>query len=296
MGEKVRTTVISLPDVSIGHWTDESAVTGCTVVLFPEGTTASCEVRGGAPASRELDLLDPQKSVNTIDAVVLTGGSAFGLAAADGVMRFLEEQGRGVQTAAGRVPIVPTLGIFDLGIGNPRVRPTADSGFDAAAEAIPGKIATGRIGVGVGACSSQWRGPTARHRAGLVYAEQRYGDLVVSALVAVNAFGDILAQGETPGLEAAELFEAAANQSIPRSNTTIGVVMTNAKLDKVGCRIVAEGAHDGLSRAVHPPHTRFDGDAFIAAATGSVHAAIDTVRLLSTLAVTAAIQSAAHSQ
>lgn len=292
MGEAIAGTSVSLPGVHIGHWTDESAITGCTVVVLPEGSIASCEVRGGAPASRELDLLDPRMSAQSIDAVLLTGGSAFGLAAADGVMRYLEEQGRGVQTPAGRVPIVPTLGLFDLGIGDPTVRPTADSGYHAAAHAQPGTVETGRIGAGTGACSSQWRGPDGRRRAGLVYAEQHFGELVVGALVAINAFGDILGPAATPGMDMAEFFEAVATQTIPRSNTTIGLLITNAKLDKVGCRILAEGAHDGLSRAVHPPHSRFDGDAFIAAATGEVDAAVDTVRLLGMLAVTAAIESA----
>ncbi|WP_431710212.1 P1 family peptidase [Glutamicibacter uratoxydans] len=286
------TKTLSLPGVSIGHWTDPVAVTGCTVVMFPENTVASYEVRGGSPAARELDVLDPQKSVGTVDAVMLTGGSAFGLAAADGVMRFLEEQGRGVQTPVARVPIVPTLGLFDLGIGDATVRPTAASGYSAAEQAHPDTVVTGPVGAGTGACSSQWRGPEARYRAGLVYAERHYGALVVGALVAVNAFGDILVPGHNPGLEVAEFFEAEGNAPQPRNNTTIGVVMTNAKLDKVACRIVAEGAHDGLARAVHPPHSRFDGDAFIAAATGQVAAAVDTVRFLASLAVADAIESA----
>ncbi|MCW4465782.1 P1 family peptidase [Glutamicibacter sp. MNS18] len=283
---------VGVPGVKIGHWSEYSALTGCTVIEFPEGTIASCEVRGGAPASRELDVLDPGKTVTQVEAALLTGGSAFGLAAADGVMKYLEEQGRGVVTPAGKVPIVPALGLFDLGLGDPAVRPDRDSGYQAALNARAGEVVTGLIGAGTGACASQWRGPQERHRAGLVYAEHRVGDVVVGALCAVNAFGDVINGREPVGFASAAVFDAAFIQVPPRSHTTIGVVFTNALLDKVGCRIVAEGAHDGLARAVHPPHTRFDGDAFIAAATGVVPAPVDTVRMLATAAVTDAIRSA----
>lgn len=285
---------VGVEGVRLGHWTDDVAATGCTVIEFPPGTVASCEVRGGAPASRELDVLSPQKTVAQVDAVLLAGGSAFGLAAADGVMRYLEQRERGVATPAGKVPIVPALGLFDLGIGNPAVRPTADNGYEAAQNAQAGRVATGLIGAGTGACSSQWRGPDGRHRSGLVYAEHRVGQVVVGALCAVNALGDVIDGTEPISFASADLFEAAFAQAPPRSNTTIGVVFTNAELDKVGCKIVAEGAHDGLSRAIHPPHTRFDGDAFIAAATGKLPAHVDTVRMLATAAVTDAIRSARH--
>lgn len=290
---------VTVPGVSIGHWSTEG--TGCTVVLFDQGTVASAEVRGGAPASRELDVLGPLMTVQQVDAALLTGGSAFGLASADGVMRFLQEQGRGVQTPAGRVPIVPTLGLFDLAEGT--ARPDAESGYLAAAAAAApesaGRVAVGALGAGTGARAGRWRREDS-YPGGLVYAEQRLGELVVGALCAVNAFGDVLAPGEEPSLDSVAVFEALAaaarsgGAQPPRTNTTIGVVFTNAKLDKTGCHLIAQGAHDGLARALQPPHTRLDGDAFIAAATGRVDADVDTVRLLALSATARAIACAAR--
>lgn len=284
---------IGISGVNIGHWTDSVGRTGCTVLLLPAGTIASCEVRGGAPASRELDALSPDKAVVSIDAVVLTGGSAFGLAAADGVMRYLEEQDRGVPTPAGRVPIVPTLALFDLGAGDPAARPTAESGYLAARAAAGEQILVGRVGAGTGAHTSQWRGPELRRPGGLGYAERRLGDLVVGALCAVNAFGDIDLGAADISLDAVLRLEGGFDFEHARDHTTIGAVITNARLDKPGCRIVAQGAHDGLSRALTPPHTRFDGDGFIAAATGVVDAHVDTVRLMALAAVVDAIRSVA---
>jgi L-aminopeptidase/D-esterase-like protein len=281
---------IGVPDVRIGHWSDPIGQTGCTVITFPERTTASCEVRGGAPASRELDALAPDKTNPTVHAVVLTGGSAFGLAAADGVMRYLEAAGRGVPTPGGRVPIVPALGLFDLAVGDPAARPTAENGFAAAAATSGEQIWTGRVGAGAGAYTSHWRGPGGRKPGGMAYAERQMAGLVVGALCVVNALGDIDHGTSVTSLDAvAVLGDRTLGES--RTHTTIGVVITNARLDKVGCRIVAEGAHDGLARAITPPHTRFDGDAFIAAATGHVDAAVDVVRLMALAAVAEAIRS-----
>ncbi|MEH6381245.1 MAG: P1 family peptidase, partial [Dietzia cercidiphylli] len=157
-------------------------MTGCTVVLLPEGAVASREVRGGAPATRDLDALAPDKAVTSIDAVLLTGGSAFGLAAAEGVMRFLEEAGRGVPTPGGRVPIVPTLALFDLGVGDPKVRPTAEDGYSAAVAASGPRFEVGQLGAGTGAFTSQWRGVENLRAGGIRYAESTLGDLVVGAL------------------------------------------------------------------------------------------------------------------
>lgn len=273
-------------------------------MIFPPGTVASAEVRGGAPASRELDVLNPLMTVQQIDAAVLTGGSAFGLASADGVMRFLQEQGRGVPTPGGRVPIVPALGLFDLAEGS--ARPDTDDGYAAAQAAwengaVQAPVATGQVGAGIGAKAGRWRGPAA-YPGGLVYAERSLGELVVGALCAVNAFGDVLAIGATPSLEPAQVFaalDAASRESgvePPRTHTTIGVLVTNAQLEKTGCHILAQGGHDGLARAVHPPHTRLGGDAFIAAATGEIAADVDTVRMLGMLAVADAIGSAAQQE
>jgi L-aminopeptidase/D-esterase-like protein len=277
--------------VRVGHWTNVAARTGCTVVLLPPGTVASGEVRGGAPASRELDLLAPGRLVEHVDAVLLTGGSAFGLAAADGVMTWLEGAGRGYPTPAGPVPIVVALGLYDLGVGDATVRPGPGDGRAACDAATDGPVVVGAVGAGTGATVGTWRGAEAGRPAGFGAASHRSGELVVSALVAVNAAGDITKPGEGPDLDQLDL--SSAPPATPFGNTTIGVIVTNARLDKSGCLLVAQSAHDGLARAVFPAHTRADGDAFIAAAAGTVDASVDIVRILATAAVEAAIRSAA---
>jgi L-aminopeptidase/D-esterase-like protein len=290
-------TGLGVAGVRVGHWTDHEAQTGCTVIELPEGTVASYEARGGAPASREVELLHPGKTVATVDAVLLAGGSAFGLAAADGVMRYYEQAGRGVQTPAGRVPIVPALALFDLAVGDGAVRPSAEHGYLAAAATDQAQVLSGRVGAGAGAYAGHWRGPAGRRPAGLASHVARSGDLVVGALCAVNAFGDI-----DPGDGGAGRGAIEALRDLPppfagaRAHTTIGVVCTNARLDKGGCLIVAQGAHDGLARAITPPHTRYDGDAFIAAATGEVDAHVDVVRYLALAAVCQAIRSVESSE
>lgn len=287
--------ITDIGGVRIGHWTDPAAATGCTVVLFPEGTVASGSVQGGAPASRELELLDPARTVARVDALVLTGGSAFGLATADGVMRFCEESGRGVDTPGGRVPIVVALALFDLAVGDASVRPGPDAGYaaaQAAARAAGGPVEVGRVGAGTGATVGG-DSATDRRPGGLVSASASVGDLRVATLVAVNAAG-------TPGgPDDAALRPPPEGEAGERAawglTTTIGLVATNARLDKLGCRVVAEGAHDGLARAVFPPHTRYDGDAFVAAAVGGgdVEADVDAVRALAVHVVARAIASLA---
>ncbi|MDQ2756288.1 MAG: P1 family peptidase [Actinomycetota bacterium] len=286
---------VPVSGVRVGHWTDTVGLTGATVVELPRGTTASYECRGGAPASRELTVLEPDKTVTQVDAVLLTGGSAFGLAAADGVMRRYEELDRGVPTSAGRVPIVPALALFDLAVGDPRARPTAQDGYAAACAVADDAELSGRVGAGTGAYVGQWRGPTGRSPGGLGHGVSRFGDVVVWALVAVNAFGDVDHGTSVTSLAAAVQLQrqfVARGEAGERLHTTIGVVVTNARLDKVGCHVVAQGAHDGLARAVTPPHTRYDGDAFVAAATGQVEADLDVVRLLAVAAVCDAVRSA----
>ena len=278
--------ITEIPGLRVGHWTDPAARTGCTVVLFPEGTVASGEVRGGAPATRELALLDPSRTVARIDALVLTGGSAFGLASADGVMRWCEAQGRGFATSAGPVPSVVALGLFDLMVGDASVRPGPAEGLaacEAAAAAPAGAlIDLGLVGAGTGATIADGLPGGARRPGGLASASAAIGDLRVAALVAVNAFGQ-------PGGddEAALRFPLTGREG--PGNTTIGLVATNATLDKRDCHLVAQGAHDGLARAVFPAHTRFDGDAFVAAAVGGVEADVDAVRALAVHVVARAI-------
>ena len=274
--------------VRVGHWTDPVARTGCTVVLLPEGTVASGEVRGGAPATREFSLLEPSSLVQAVDAVVLSGGSAFGLAAADGVVRWLERRGEGFATEAGPVPIVVGLSLFDLLVGDGSVRPGPDEGWAAAEDASDGPVATGAVGAGAGATVGKWRGREHARASGLGGAVVADDGVVVAALFAVNAFGDV--GGGAPG-GAAGTFRPLDHAF---GNTTVGVVVTNARLAKGHCHLVAQGAHDGLARAVLPAHTRVDGDAVVAAATGRLdrEVSVDLVRHLAVLATEQAVLAA----
>ena len=280
--------ITDVAGVRVGHWTDEVARTGCTVVLFPAGTVASGEVRGGAPGTREWDLLAPERLVDRVDAAVLSGGSAFGLAAADGVVRWCEERGLGFPTPAGPVPIVVAAVLFDLLVGAASVRPDAAAGYAACVAATGGEVPTGRVGAGTGATVRTWRGPKGIRPGGVGTASARHGEVVVGAVLAVNAFGDVVGDGvarePAPRLD---LSRAPAGQ-----NTTIGVVATNAALDKVGCLLVAQSGHDGLARAVDPVHTTVDGDALVAAATGGVPARLEEVRLLAARVVEDAVRAA----
>ena len=257
-------------DVKVGHWTDHQAKTGCTVVLLPENTVASGEIRGGAPATREFALLDPIMTVQHVDAVVLSGGSAFGLAACDGVVAELEQRGRGFVTKAGVVPIVVGMSLFDLAVGDPTVRPGPNDGRSAMQAASSGPSEVGLVGAGTGATVNKWPGAEFVTAGGLGAATERHGDLVVSALVAVNAFGAI----EPDNRVRPRLPTDDGGGSPFESNTTIGVIVTNAKVDKIGCHWIAQSGHDGLARALMPAHTQFDGDGIVAAATGQVEACL----------------------
>ena len=277
--------ITDVDGVLVGHWTDAEARTGCTVVLLPDGTVASGEVRGGAPATREFALLDPGRMVERLDAVLLTGGSAFGLASAHGAVEWLAERGRGFETVGGVVPIVVAMGLFDLAVGDGSVRPGADDGRLAAERARRGPHDVGLVGAGTGATVAKWRGPEHRRPGGLVTRSLRGdGGLVVSALVAVNAFGE-------PGASPDDVVDGSTGEAF--QSTTIGVVATNARLDKLGCHLAAQSAHDGLARAVAPSHTSADGDAFVVAATGGLDADVEVaaVRNLVTAAVAGAIDS-----
>jgi L-aminopeptidase/D-esterase-like protein len=269
-----------VPGVQVGHWTDARARTGCTAIILPEGTVASGEVRGGAPATREWALLDPQRTVDKVDAILLSGGSAFGLAAADGAVRWLEERGRGFPTPAGPVPIVVAASLFDLAVGDPSVRPGPDEGRAACEDARENARESGPIGAGAGATVGRMRG---EHRpSGLGAGIEHEGELIVGALAAVNAFGDLRTSARP------EPAEGPFQQ-----NTTLIAVATNARLSKGECLLVAQSAHDGLARALEPVHTQFDGDAAVAAATGAIDAHVESVRLLAARAVEVAVREAA---
>jgi L-aminopeptidase/D-esterase-like protein len=284
--------ITSVRGVRVGHWTDPVARTGCTVVLLPAGTTASGEIQGGAPGTREWALLSPGRTVDRIDAVVLTGGSAFGLAACDGVVRWCEERGIGYPTAAGPVPIVVGLVLYDLGVGDPSVRPGPGEGYAAcvAAAGSPAAAGEGPVGAGAGATLGKWRGPDAARPGGLGSSVAREGDLIVAALVAVNAMGDVR---PSPPTEARVMSAMPIGPGSELQATTIGVIVTNARLEKVGCQRVAQSGHDGLARALEPVHTAADGDALVAAATAEVEAPLETVRSLGAWVVEDAVRGAA---
>ena len=295
---------IPIDGLRVGNYTDIEARTGCTVLLFPEGTVASGEVRGGAPATREFDLLAPERSVERLDALVLSGGSAFGLAAADGVVSHLAGAGIGYATEGGPVPIVVGLALYDLLEGDGSVRPTAADGRVAAETAMATAemaVATGPVGAGTGATVGKWRGRTHARPGGVGVAVVAHGGVTVAAVVAVNAAGDVghpatsaaVADGVFGGWPVAGDAGDASDLPGRRGNTTIGAVVTDAALTKGECLLMAQSAHDGLARAVFPPHMRSDGDAFVAAATGRAEAAeaadIDVLRVLAVAAVERAV-------
>lgn len=283
--------ITDVPGIRAGHWTGEG--TGVTVVLAPSGCVGAGEIRGGAPATRESALLHRGSLVNQVDAVVFAGGSAFGLAACDGVMGFLEERGQGFPTPAGPVPIVAGAAIFDL-VASGGARPGPAEGRAAAEAAERGEaVGGGRVGAGRGATVGKWRGVEYGVPGGLGSASVVDGDLVVGALAVVNAAGDVVGAdgtvlaGSTAG-DGARPFP----QLYGAVNTTLVLVATNAALAKPECLLVAESAHDGFARAVHPAHTRGDGDFAVALATGDVAAPVDLVRLRATEVVAEAIRDA----
>jgi L-aminopeptidase/D-esterase-like protein len=279
---------MSVPGIRVGHWTGDG--TGVTVVLAPSGTVGSGEVRGGAPATREAALLDPTRLVNRVDAVVMTGGSAFGLAAAEGVVRFLAERGQGFPTSAGPVPIVVGMALFDL----PGPAPGADEGFAAAVDAARGiPVTSGRHGAGTGATVGKWKGPQYAVPGGFGVASVTGGGATVDAFVAVNAVGDVIGDDGTvlSGSSAPEGSPGFPGLS-PFEQTTLVVVATDAGLSKADCHLVAVSAHDGLARSLRPVHTRYDGDFAVTLATGEVEAHPDLVREAAAEAVAAAVRAA----
>jgi L-aminopeptidase/D-esterase-like protein len=285
--------------LKVGHHTLAERPTGCTVVLVEAGAVAGVDVRGGAPGTRETDLLDPSALVEKVHAIVLAGGSAFGLDAATGTARHLEERGIGYEVRGARVPIVPAAILFDLGVGGrPSVRPTAECGYLAARAATDGPVAEGNVGAGAGATVGKLAGPDRAMKAGIGTAAITLpGGLTVAALMAVNAAGDVVdpATGRVvAGVRTADgraLADArvlvrsgrAFSAARPGENTTIGVVATNAALTKSQARKVAQMAHDGMARSVSPSHTPVDGDVVFALATGAHTPAVD-VALVGALA------------
>jgi L-aminopeptidase/D-esterase-like protein len=259
-------TLRDVPGLRVGHWTDATGLTGCTVVLAPDsGAVAGVDVRGSAPGTRETDLLRPTALVERIHAICLAGGSAFGLAAADGVMRRLAERGIGFATGVRPVPIVPAAILFDLGVGDPLAVPGADAGY-AATLAAEGNVGTleGRTGAGTGATVAKMAGPDNAKPGGVGSAARRLPDgSTVGALVVNNALGDIHARDGTPLVRATGTLHPPAT-----GNTTLVVIGTDANLDRAQCRKLAEIGHDALAIGIRPAHTLFDGDVVFTMSTG----------------------------
>ncbi len=279
-------TLTAISGFRVGHVTHLEGATGCTVILPPEGTIGGVDVRGGGPGTRETDLLNPVNHVEQVHAIVLAGGSAFGLAAADGVMQYLAENGIGYKSIPGfTIPIVPAAILFDLNLGAPDVRPDAAMGYEACSAATDEPVQQGTVGAGTGATVGKLLGMEFATKGGLGSAAIDLGDdLIVAALAAVNAVGDVIAEDgsilagvrQPPDgkgfMGALNAFKQYVQMGVNGDNTVIGVVATNARLSKAHVTKVAQMAHDGLARAINPAHTMHDGDTIFALATGEIPA------------------------
>lgn len=265
--------ITDVPGVLVGHHTDAERVTGCTVVLLPPGSVGACAIVGAAPGTRETDVLDPSNLVDEVHAFVLTGGSAFGLGCADGVMAVLAERGIGYAFGGGVVPIVPTAVIFDLGIGDPEAFPGPPEGR-AAAHVAGTEVGEGSVGAGTGATVAKWAGPDHRRKGGIGTASAAVGDTgaIIGALVVCNAVGDVL-DDRGVVLAGARPDAKPVWETLTGTSTVLAVVATNARLNKSSARQVARMAAVGISRSVRPAHTPYDGDVVFVAATGTVDAA-----------------------
>lgn len=285
-------TLTAVDGVKVGHVTLSERPTGCTVALLPNGTMGGVDVRGGAPGTRETDALNPINSVDTVNAIVLSGGSAFGLDSASGVMRWLEEHHIGYRYGSATVPIVPAAILFDLPFGGkPNIRPTADCGYKAAEAASSDPVREGNVGAGAGATAGHMMGRPMKTGIGSAAIHLPNG-LVVAALVAVNAFGDVVdpTTGQVvAGTRTADGKHLADARKLLRSgaeregrageNTTIGIVATNAKLTKTQAHVIAQMAQDGYARAIAPVHMPVDGDTIFSAATGRWSGNVDYGRI-----------------
>jgi L-aminopeptidase/D-esterase-like protein len=298
---------LGIEDLAIGHWSDPVGLTGCTVAIPPAGNVAAASVRGGGPGTRETDLLQPQAHVEGVSAVLLTGGSAFGLAAAHGVVDWCERRGLGYARFGRPIPIVPAAVLFDLGVGDWDARPGPAQGEAACDAATTADGPMGNVGAGMGATVGKAGGPEHMTKGGLGWAVVEAGPVTVGALVAVNAGGDVLDEDGTvlagtrvPGGAMAAIRErltagqgemAVPEAVPPGGSTTLGLVATNATLTKGEVHRVAVQAHDGMARAIRPVHTSFDGDTVFALAVPRVAAAMDLVAFLAEEAVAAAIRA-----
>ena len=302
MPKKLKDAITDIPGLRVGHAQDEEALTGCTVVLCEDGAIGGVDQRGGAPGTRETDAMHPMHLVNEIHAIVLAGGSAFGLDAATGVVNYLEERGVGFDVRVARVPIVPAAILFDLGIGRGDVRPDAEMGYQACQNASTDPPAEGNIGAGTGATVGKIIGMAGAMKSGIGTASLEIGSgVLVGAIAVVNVFGDVIdpATGQiVAGARVVQkgpikigkgpyfadtmfVMESLIGRTVlgfmSRENTVIGVVATNAKMNKEQINKVAQMAQDGLARTVRPAHTMLDGDTIFALATGEKKADVNIV-------------------
>ncbi len=309
-----RTSITDVGGLRVGHFTDSRRPTGCTVVIFERNTVAGVDVRGSAPGSRETDLLNPVNTVQSVNAILLSGGSAYGLDAAGGVMRYLEENKKGFLVGNVIVPIVPAAILFDLNIGDPKIRPDAQAGFQACEASSNEHPAEGCVGAGAGATVGKMFGMNLAMKSGIGSASVAIGStgIIVGAIVAVNAVGDVVSR-ETGRILAgarqrnADAFLNSMQQILDGAtvtgrrsdgrlggNTTIGIVATNASLNKTEVTKVAQMSHDGLARVINPVHTGMDGDTIFAAANGTVPVRVDvsTIGAVAAEAVSRAVERA----
>ena len=304
-------SIVDIEGIYVGHATNEAGGTGCTVIVCPAGATGGVDVRGGAPATRETDLLRPEETVQVVHAISLSGGSAFGLAASCGIADELERRDIGFDVGVGKVPIVCGASVFDLPVGDPSVRPTAEDGVRAVAAALDrpaGKpLERGNVGAGTGCTAGKVCGMSRCMKTGLGESVRTCGELVCGAVAAVNALGNIVDPKSGENLAGAldesltrtidaprALIEQAKPMSL-RTNTTISCVVTNAKLTKAQGTKVAQMCADAYAHAIRPTHTTADGDTVFVLATGAVDAALDVVGVLATEALEGAIVDAALS-
>ena len=319
---KLKNSITDVPGIKVGHAHDLDALTGVTVILCEEGAVGGVDQRGGAPGTRETDLLRPMHLVQLVHGIVLTGGSAFGLDAASGVMKYLEQKGIGFDTTVARVPIVPAAVLFDLNLGRADVRPDAAMGYAACQNATGEEASNGNVGAGAGATVGKILGMGQAMKSGVGHASTDLGSgLVVGALFVVNVFGDVVdpdtgkilagarkinlplihRDSSDPFANTLETMKSFVGKTIMRfaskSNTVIGVVATNAVLGKEETNKVAQMAHDGLARAIRPAHTMFDGDTIFALATGRHKADVNLIGAYAAEVTARAIVNAVlHSQ
>jgi L-aminopeptidase/D-esterase-like protein len=297
-------SITDVKGIKLGHFEDKEALTGCSVIIAERGATAGVDVRGGSPGTSETDLLNPVNLVEKIHAIYISGGSAFGLDGVSGVMKYLEEQGIGFDTGYAKVPIVPAAIIYDLGIGNPKIRPDESMGYKACANATQANELQGNIGAGIGATVGKIRGMEFAMKGGLGTESITIDRLIVGALVVVNSLGDIvnpftneiiagaLNDDKSSFVDTEKFIIESSKNSQQFKNTTIGVIATNAILTKASATRIAMMASDGFARAIRPSHTLFDGDTVFALSTNEVEADVTQIGTIAQRVMVLAILNA----